>query len=581
MTSIAATSPFSAVRAGWLAPAAWMLGVGGLCLLQALIAPQDAANAAALAALAIVPAAMTIAARMSGSDARADLPLTLSWTVMALIVVVMSGGSPGAFSLFALAPVFAATSGRRRTIAEAGALSLAGLAGAGAVVWAGLAGAPSLQAAPLALGLACAGLACLTIALALWTQRADEAAPVPVSLESNRLATLEALLGELEVGIVKLDADGRVLFASPPAINLLGPKWFQSEPPKLRVCFAEARDRSAFTAAMDRAVSHGQIERLEVAGRRGRTLEVVISPRAGGVSVSLADVSLRARREAAAIEERDRAYAANEAKSRFLAGMSHEIRTPLNAVIGFSDVMKQRLFGPMPAKYAEYADLIHESGTHLLDLVGDVLDMSKIEAQRYDLRIERFDARDMVLAASKLVRLRAQEIGVELIIDPGVSPLIVEADAKAVRQILLNLLSNALKFTPKGGRVELQASAASGDLVLTVRDSGAGMSDEELAQIGRPYQQAESAAGSQERGTGLGLTVVASLIELHSGEFEIDSQKGRGTIARVRLPVLASTRRADDVAPPLDGEGRKDARAQLREVEARTQDIGKTLAKAQ
>jgi cell cycle sensor histidine kinase DivJ len=262
--------------------------------------------------------------------------------------------------------------------------------------------------------------------------------------------------------------------------------------------------------------------------------------------------------------------AANEAKSRYLAHMSHEIRTPLNAIIGFSDVMKQRLFGPMPARYAEYADLIQDSGRHLLDLVGDVLDISKIEADRYDLKLEPMDARDVAASTTKLVGLRAEEAGIRLRLDCGLAPLQVRADRRALRQILLNLLSNALKFTPKGGEVRLALRSEAGDLVLEIADTGAGMTEEELRRVGAPYQQAGSAGATAERGSGLGLSLVAALAQLHGGALEIESALGKGTTARVRLPVL-------EAALPV----RLDARARLQRVAAASGEILKVQAEAQ
>lgn len=237
-------------------------------------------------------------------------------------------------------------------------------------------------------------------------------------------------------------------------------------------------------------------------------------------------------------------------KGEFLASVSHELRTPLNAIIGFSDVMKQRLFGPLPARYAEYGDLIHESGAHLLELIGDVLDMSKIEADRYELTPEEFDARDVVKICAKMLRLKAEESGLALYCETGDLPLQVEADRKAVRQILLNLLSNAVKFTPAGGAVVVMARAQGPDLVLAVGDSGVGISADELETIGRPYAQSSSGKTTSERGTGLGLTLVRALAELHGGAMSVQSAPGEGTTVTVRLPVMVraditSTERED------------------------------------
>lgn len=253
----------------------------------------------------------------------------------------------------------------------------------------------------------------------------------------------------------------------------------------------------------------------------------------------------RARLEA----ERDAALAANRSKSEFLAAVSHELRTPLNAIIGFSDVMKQRLFGPLPARYAEYGDLIHASGAHLLELIGDVLDMSKIEADRYELNPETFDARDIVEICAKMMRLRAEENGLALYCETGEQALRVEADRKALRQILLNLLSNAVKFTPAGGAVVAMARAQDGELVLAVGDSGVGIAEDELDLVGRPYSQSQSGRDTAERGTGLGLTLVRALAELHGGEMSVQSAPGEGTTVTVRLPVLAEQVEAHEPQP--------------------------------
>ncbi|MGX6647901.1 sensor histidine kinase [Maricaulaceae bacterium MS644] len=247
--------------------------------------------------------------------------------------------------------------------------------------------------------------------------------------------------------------------------------------------------------------------------------------------------------------ERDAAIAANRSKSEFLAAVSHELRTPLNAIIGFSDVMKQRLFGPLPARYAEYGDLIHESGAHLLELIGDVLDMSKIEADRYELSVDTFDARDVVEICAKMMRLRAEEQGLALYCETGDRALPVTADRKALRQILLNLLSNAVKFTPSGGAVVVMVRAQDGEMVLAVGDSGVGVAAHELDRLGQPYAQSSSGRDTVERGTGLGLSLVRSLAELHGGEMSVQSAPGEGTTVTVRLPVLAGAVEPEPMAP--------------------------------
>jgi cell cycle sensor histidine kinase DivJ len=258
---------------------------------------------------------------------------------------------------------------------------------------------------------------------------------------------------------------------------------------------------------------------------------------------------LQAAREAALAAARRDAEASSVGKSRFLANMSHELRTPLNAIIGFSDVMRQKLFGPLPGRYAEYADLIHDAGNHLLDLINDILDLSKIEAERYELSKEALDAREPVSAALRLMRLQADAAGVGLRgVLPG-EPLWAEADERALKQIALNLLSNAVKFTPRGGQVTVMLQAAGGLLALSVADTGPGIDPADLERLGRPYEQSGD-AGQRARGSGLGLSLVRAFSELHGGGMTIESQLGKGTTVSVRLPVLIPAPEAPP-APPL------------------------------
>jgi len=226
-------------------------------------------------------------------------------------------------------------------------------------------------------------------------------------------------------------------------------------------------------------------------------------------------------------------------KTLFFAGVSHELRTPLNAIIGFSDMMRSRLFGPLPGKYAEYADLIHDSGQYMLDLIGDVLDLSKVEAGKYTLVPDTFDVADVVRSSVKMIRPSADISDVSIDISvPEDDPLLLTADRKATRQILLNLLSNAVKFSPKGGNILVTAELENSVVCLSVADEGPGMSDDEIARIGEPYAQGQSAKAVDARGSGLGLSLVRTLAELHEGRLNITSQPGEGTTARVYLPSL-------------------------------------------
>ena len=217
--------------------------------------------------------------------------------------------------------------------------------------------------------------------------------------------------------------------------------------------------------------------------------------------------------------------------------MSHELRTPLNAIMGFSDIMRQGLFGSLSDRYAEYAELIHDSGGHLLDLINDVLDMSKIEAERFELSRDIFDARDAVAGVLRLMRGQADRAGVQLRGLLPREPLDVTADRRAMKQIALNLVSNALKFTPRGGAVTVTIHADGPVLELVVADTGVGISAADMQRLGRPYEQAGGPA-QRATGTGLGLSLVRSFAELHGGEMEIESRLGEGTTVTVRLPVI-------------------------------------------
>jgi two-component system cell cycle sensor histidine kinase PleC len=239
-------------------------------------------------------------------------------------------------------------------------------------------------------------------------------------------------------------------------------------------------------------------------------------------------------------EQKRRAEAASRAKSAFLANMSHELRTPLNAVIGFSEIMSQQLFGPLgDERYQTYSKDILASGQLLLDLINDILDMAKIEAGKFNLAPRPLDPSDAIEQAVRLMRRRAEEKGLQLLVDAPDLPEI-EADHRAVKQMLLNLLSNAVKFTDKGG-VMVEGRANETVITLRVIDTGRGISREHLPRLARPFEQVESELARDHPGTGLGLALTKSLAEMHGGRMEIESELGKGTVVTITLPRTAQT----------------------------------------
>jgi two-component system, cell cycle sensor histidine kinase PleC len=236
-------------------------------------------------------------------------------------------------------------------------------------------------------------------------------------------------------------------------------------------------------------------------------------------------------------EEKTRAEEANQAKSKFLANMSHELRTPLNAIIGFSEIMQSAMFGPLGTeKYGEYCRDIHQSGQYLLDVINDILDMSKIEAGRIRPELSEVRIGRLLNDAMRVVSSRADDKQLTLTADIS-HGIRLMADARLLKQIVLNLLSNAVKFTPEGGHVVVRARSSAGQARIVIADTGIGIPKEALARLGRPFEQVESHVTRTHQGSGLGLAIAKSLTELHAGTMRIRSAPGRGTFVLLRMPI--------------------------------------------
>jgi two-component system cell cycle sensor histidine kinase PleC len=255
-------------------------------------------------------------------------------------------------------------------------------------------------------------------------------------------------------------------------------------------------------------------------------------------------------------EARHRAEAANVAKSRFLAQMSHELRTPLNAILGFSEVMKSEIFGAHAvAVYKDYSADIHNSGVHLLNLINEILDLSRIEAGRYELNEEAVSLLHVVADCHHLLKLRATNRGITIheVFEQGMPR--IWADERAARQIVLNLLSNSIKFTPQGGEIWLKVGwTASGGQYLSVKDTGSGIAEEEIPIVLASFGQGSNSIKSAEQGAGLGLPIAKSLIDMHGGTFTLKSKLRIGTEVIVTFPperVMSALAPLSEDSPPL------------------------------
>ncbi|MDI7775407.1 HAMP domain-containing sensor histidine kinase [Asticcacaulis sp. EMRT-3] len=470
-----------------------------------------------------------------------------AWTLGAAVAVSLTGGLTGPLAAWVAMPMVAAVVLNQRVLISLGATLafVVTLLAAFVSLWQEMP-TPGAQASlwlslfsvfSLVVGL---GVALLP-ALRVRVERAVDA-------EEAR-ARLFRMLTEQPALIVCLDTAGRMVSAfgeAPAGVDLKGLRQVGLSGA------AHVPDRVHVTAALETALRDGRSE-VGFTPHAGLDHYVALSLRKGedgrlyGV---MRDASLQHAHEAGLEAARGEAEALNQGKTRFVASMSHELRTPLNAVIGFSDIMRQQLFGELSPKYTEYAQLIWESGQHVLDLINDILDMSKIEAQKYELSLEVFDIREPVSQALRLLRAQAHDKGIEIVSQLPPGPLSVQADRRAVKQICLNLLANALKFTPREGHVGLDLRAVEGGVSIIISDTGIGIGPEDLQRIGQPYEQG-GPAEQRAMGTGLGLSIVKAMAHLLGGRMSLHSVLGEGTRVTVVLPRVQVEADPDQPLLPL------------------------------
>ncbi|WP_068879140.1 HAMP domain-containing sensor histidine kinase [Phenylobacterium sp. CCH12-B4] len=518
---------------GLLWHAGWALAVaattGGLAV-QGMLPPGPE-----LLALAAGGLAAMLGALLSLMGRPGQMASVLIWGAAGAAACHLTGGTAGPLAAWCLAPAAAATAFRTRdtlALGAAASLAAAAVSALDAVLLPLPSAAPAL--APW-LGLLSLGTVALGFAVGLVGFQGAAQRDVR---RRERAEQVLALLDGQPMLLALVERSGRVLHAAGAAIAGQTPDHLATR--SLGHLVAD-EDLPLLAAALHTAARDGKASVYVIPADDGEgSLEISLRvARPDRLVAAVRDARDQALRERRLEAERVTAEQQNAGKSRFLANMSHELRTPLNAIMGFSDIMRQRLFGPLGDRYAEYAELIHESGTHLLELINDVLDMSKIEAERFELSIETFDARDAVSAFLRLMRGQADRSGVNLRGVLPIGPLYADADKRAVKQIALNLISNALKFTPRGGSVTVTVQGAGDTLELVVADTGVGIAQDDLHRLGRPYEQAGDAE-QRAAGSGLGLSLVRAFARLHGGDMTVESAVGEGTTVTIRMPVLSA-----------------------------------------
>jgi len=491
--------------------------------------------------------------------------LALATLVMA---VAMTTGGIASFAAvwLVVVPLEAALSASRRVVAFASLLALSCAALLIALGHFGLL-APLDASGPRQAMMMAFGVASATLYAAGLAFGAESLARTSVALLSREEERYRLLALNMSDVISRHRRNGAVQFISPAVETLLGTPSAQLNGHGLfdRVHVA---DRPAYLTALSEAARGGEARSVEFRvkrdGARGAVDFIWVEMRCRPFDHSAAehgeaevvavmrDVTDRKLQEQALHLARSAAEAADAAKTRFLATMSHELRTPLNAIIGFSEMIAREDGLKLDAaRRQEYARLINDSGQHLLDVVNGILDMSKMESGHFEIAPEPFAARGALINCCNLLALKARENGVDLIANVPQDLPSLSADPRAFKQIVLNLVSNAIKFTERGGKVTVAAEAEGTRLVLRVTDTGVGIGPDDLKLIGAPFFQAGTTYQRRHEGTGLGLSIVKSLVALHSGEFKVQSKVDEGTTVTVVMPLVFERPQAPPVASKI------------------------------
>jgi two-component system, cell cycle sensor histidine kinase DivJ len=483
--------------------------------------------------------------------------LALAGLVMA--VAISTGGIESFAAIWlVLVPLEAALSASRRVVAFASALALSCAALLILCGYLGLLVPAETSAASRGM-LTAFGLASATLYAAGLAFSTEALARTTVSLLTSEEERYRLLARNMSDVISRHRRNGAVQFISPAAEAMLGTPVTRLTGHGLfdRVHVA---DRPAYLTALSDVARDGEARSVEFRLRRDvprtaagsgqvdfiwvemrcRLLEQTPAAEEEVVAV-MRDVTDRKMQEQALDLARSAAETADAAKTRFLATMSHELRTPLNAIIGFSEMIVQEdVLMLDAARRKEYAQLINDSGQHLLSVVNGILDMSKMESGNFEIAPEPFAPRAALINCCNLLALKARENGIELATDAPLDLPMITGDPRAFKQIVINLVSNAVKFTERGGKVTVAAGIEGPRFVLRVSDNGVGIAPDDLKRIGDPFFQAGKTYQRRHEGTGLGLSIVKSLIGLHGGEMSVHSKVGEGTTVAVALPLSFS-----------------------------------------